>query len=138
MTAQTESPRGSKKNYCPRHKVSYGALEQCGRCEGDPGPAPLEVAVKLPKPPRGCMSSEARERWYTALAESSLRSAAKLTASKGTKKAPEVDFHGEAAIRGHRETAIKAMRAASELGNQRETDAIVEARKREGARGGHH
>ncbi len=130
MKAQTDPPAqpSRKKHLCKRHNVSYGALEQCGSCLTDAGPAPADVPIELPLPPKGCLSSVDRERWYTALADASIADAMRVLSS-----GDEADFHTEANITAHRNVAIKAQRAAGELGNRREDQALVESRKRENA-----
>ena len=117
------------KHRCKRHNVSYGALEQCPQCTaGDPATPPLEDVAPLPVAPDGCLSSIGREAWYTALANAAIADADRLAAAGDD---PESGWHADVAIKGHRDTAIKAMRAAGELGTARETDALVERRKRE-------
>ena len=121
------------KHTCPRHGIKYGALEQCSSCTaGDAGPAPGEEPQESAPPPDGCMSSAQREAWYTALAEKCLANADELESAGGGDD-PDGAWHKEVAIKSHRETAIKAMRAAGELGVERESDWLVAKRKREQA-----
>ena len=109
--------------------MRYGALQQCPGCAaGDAATPPLEEAVELPAAPDGCLSSVGREAWYTALATAAIADADRLAAAGDD---PESGWHADVAIKGHRDTAIKAMRAAGELGVARETDALVERRKRD-------
>ena len=125
-----------KKHHCKRHDVRYGALEQCPRCAGgDPAPAPQDVPDDPAPAPEGCKTSAEREAWYTTLAEAALSDAAALIEQRGAGD-PESAWHVEVAIKSHRETAIKAMRAAGELGAEREADWLVAQRKREQASGG--
>lgn len=42
----TASTKG--KHHCERHGVWYGALEQCGQCDADPGPAPDDEIASAP------------------------------------------------------------------------------------------
>lgn len=137
MTAAKSS---GKKHHCKRHDVSYGALEQCPKCVDDAAPLPSEVKVPLAPPPDGCVNSEGREAWFTRVANDALADVARLQETLGaaTNEDGESagDWHTENAIKGHRETAIKAMRAAGELGNARETDHLVAVRKNEQAGGG--
>lgn len=141
-TSSTPAKASKKQHHCKRHNVSYGALEQCGKCVDDSGPLPTEVRVPLQDPPSGCVNSEEREAWFTKVANDALADVVRLQealtpvqATDGT--VVEEDWHAEIAIKGHRETAIKAMRAAGELGKQRETDHVVEVRKNEQAGGSH-
>lgn len=127
------------KNFCKRHQIAYGALEQCGNCEADPGPLPSEVAPEPPLPPKGCIDSHTREAWFTRVANDALADVLRLQATGPSLDAEgETDWHTDVAIKQHRDTAIKAMRAAGELGVAREIDAITEARRREQDEGGSH
>lgn len=103
--------------------------------------APIRAAkAKLPTPPKGCLSSVQVERWFIATARAAEASAKlvidRMTATfdavteKSSNKtkgptAPAHDFHDEIAIAKHRDTAIKAMRAATELALRREDDELV-------------
>jgi len=127
-----------KKHHCKRHDVSYGALEQCPGCVEDAAPLPSEVKVPLAPPPAGCVNSEGREAWFTKVANDALADVLRLQATLGMGSDDDEggsggDWHTENAIKGHRETAIKAMRAAGELGATRETDHLVATRKSEQA-----
>jgi hypothetical protein len=108
---------------CPRHGDEYKALEQCPKCKADPGPAPSEAKLKLPEPPPGCRSAADREAWFVKLADETLADVARMSALDSE------DWHVEVAIKSHRDTAIKAMRAAQELGAKREEAELVEARR---------
>lgn len=129
MTADSVRTVKPGNHYCPKHNVEYGALEQCGGCVGDPAAVVTEEKLELPDPPKGCISSDQREAWFTKLADAALADAARV------KKRKAKDWHDEIAIKGHRETAIKAMRAAGELGGRREDFEIVEARKKQNQTG---
>jgi hypothetical protein len=117
------------KNWCDRHEVGYGALDQCPGCENDPGPTPDEVGFEPAPPPTGCITSADREAWYTKLANDAIASADALGSG-------EDDWHIDVAVKAHRDTAIKAMRAAGELGRAREDADLVEARRRANAKEG--
>jgi hypothetical protein len=130
---------------CPRHKIEYGALEQCAKCKHDPGPRPAERPLKLPAPPKDCLTAAQREAWFIKLANKALDDVDRLLKTlglepkrKASKKEPPAepseadldgDWHVEVAIKAHRDTAIKAMRAAQELGAAREEAELVEARR---------
>lgn len=108
---------------CPKHGVEYGALEQCGPCQaGDPATVARESKRTAPKPPAGCRSVEQHERWFTTLADKALADVTRLGRSK------KKDWHTEVAIKGHRDTAIKAARAAAELATAREEEALYRER----------
>jgi hypothetical protein len=127
---------------CPRHQIEYEALKQCPICfptepgvKPDPGPPPAEKKLKLPKPPKGCVSAAEREAWFVKLANETLKDVARLAkglTTAGGKSSDEDDstWHTENAIKAHRDTAIKAMRAAHELGAAREEAELVEERRR--------
>jgi hypothetical protein len=97
----------------------------------------------LPPPPEGCMSTEAIEVWFVAIALAAEKSANAIDArrqprppkKKPRKGAPApklrvLDFHDEGAIAKHRDNAIKAMRAANELASRREDETIVKRREK--------
>lgn len=128
---QSATDARKKKEHCPRHDVWYGALEQCGACVGDPGPLPGEAPTTLPDPPTGCITSHDREAWFTKVATDALTDAKRVADAN-----VDGDWHAEIAIKQHRDTGIKAMRAAGEIGAQRETDHLVKERQR-GQVGGH-
>jgi hypothetical protein len=122
---------------CKRHDVLFDpSLGSCAACDRDPGPEPADdIEAELPTPPDKCFSSEAIERWFTTLAVAARESARRVA------KREKRDFHDESAIAKHRETAIKAMRAAGELALRREDEALVRARERrirDRARGASH
>lgn len=96
------------------------------------------------------MSSVQLERWFVALAKQSAAAADGLDAAyplpdPETGKSAAIvvvdvtagvtvnlrDFHTEGAIVKHREIAIRAMRAATELAREREDQHLVEERDRE-------
>jgi hypothetical protein len=132
----------------------FARTDVCKKCTKTRRAMPKAEKVDLPEPPKGCMSSVQIERWFVEMAESSRASAERIEAAykqpkppppptpptKPTKKGaaakpaePEVaavfrDFHDEAAIANHRDRAIKAMRAATELATRREDDWIVDRR----------
>jgi hypothetical protein len=124
---------------CPRHGIEYKALEQCPKCETDPGPSPSEKPIKLPKPPKGCYTAAQREAWFIDLANKTLKDVDRLAKTLKPDAKREADagedgnWHTENAIKAHRDTAIKAMRAAQELGAAREEAELVEARRRANA-----
>jgi hypothetical protein len=114
---------------CHRHAVTWKPNKpSCAACRTDPGPAVEAIeAVALPDPPVGCLSSEQRERWFTELAEVALGDANRLS-DLATAKPQDVDFHVESNITKHREVAIKAARAATDLALRREDEHITAAR----------
>ena len=124
-TSASTEPRKPRPGFhlCPKHGVEYGALEQCGVCAGgDPAEPVTTAKAAAPKPPRGCRSIEQHEQWLTKLADDALRDVARL------RKAKTKDWHTEVAIKGHRDTAIKAARAATELAAVREDTQLLEDR----------
>lgn len=124
-TTASSEPRKPRPGYhlCPKHDVEYGALEQCGVCaSGDRAEPTATKRAAAPKPPAGCRSIEQHERWLTKLADDALRDVQRLRKTKGK------DWHTEVAIKGHRDTAIKAARAATELAAIREDAHLLDDR----------
>jgi hypothetical protein len=147
---------GVAKKRCTQHGKTFAKTSVCSECrKGLRKALPKAAKEPLPAPPKGCMSSVELERWFTELAKESAaraaaiaeytkpKPAAKEKASRGKviydatakskAKAPvaiatDFDFHLEAAICNHRDRAIKAMRAATELATRREDDDIVDRR----------
>lgn len=95
----------------------------CPSCNVDPPPAIDEYLDKplAVRPPKGCMSSQALEAWFVTLARKAADAADEVDVS---------DFHGEGAIAKHRDNAIKAMRAATDLALRREDEELVRRRAR--------
>lgn len=143
---------------CTLHNRKFAKTGVCTECrKGLRQPLPKVAKDPLPVPPKGCMSSVEIERWFTELAKECAARATAIAAytkpvpkekntrgkvifdasakakSKG-KAAAEVvsafsfDFHLEASIANHRDRAIKAMRAATDLAMRREDDDIVDRR----------
>lgn len=123
----------------------------CTACEADPAFASTqEPAPTLPKAPKGCKSSITLERRFVAIAEASRKDVERLgkqarelanqvlfdgSAVAGKpkakpKKQATFDFHLERNMAAHRETEIKALRAATELALQREDGELVRLREK--------
>jgi hypothetical protein len=121
---------------CVRHGVRFVPPKTCAKCDADPGPDLAdEIDEHLAAAPTGCMDSLALERWFVAVAKSG------IVAANRVSKLKHKDFHDEGSIAKHRETAIKAMRAAAELTGRREDADLVRAREkriRDRAKGASH
>lgn len=143
---------------CVRHGgAAFTPPATCPQCVDDTGePLDVEVDAPLSKAPSGCMTTVQLERWYTALAKRSEKSAEAIRKRLETPApassaapivvfdatpAPEADapaaagaatgsFHDEIAIAKHRDTAIKAMRRAEVLAVRREDEEIVRRREK--------
>lgn len=102
-------------HHCARHRVTYGALEQCGPCETDPAPSPADRAGRAVAPPAGCLTTAERERELVAIAKQARGEVSRL------KRQKKKDFHTEIAIKGYLDTAVKAIRAAHDVGMERES-----------------
>lgn len=144
--------RGDDGSYrCRKHEQAFTLPATCTACEADPAlPSTQEPAPALPKAPKGCKSSVTLERRFVAIAEASRKDVDRLgkqarelanqvlfdgSAVAGKpkakpKKQATFDFHLERNMAAHRETEIKALRAATELALQREDAELVRLREK--------
>jgi hypothetical protein len=113
-------------HFCPRHQVSYGALDACDACTRDPGPAPdADLDEPLPEPPHGCLSSEDIERRFVKDA----RNVAVLIRVMRSGPLSE-DWHVANTIAKLYDVKTKLLRAAAERARHREDEEIVKRRER--------
>lgn len=112
-------------NYCTRHHVHYGALEQCGECVSDPGPMPTgSIDEPLPIPPEGCMSSEDVERAFVRDAKAVRAMITDLRRSRLGE-----DWHVANTIAKLYDVRTKLLRAAADCARVREDEEIVKRRE---------
>lgn len=113
---------GNRKR-CTKHARVFGRTEICEDCAGEPRTSIAATKDPVAPPPKGCLSAVQLEAWFVALGRAAVASAGTVTKRK------RLTFHDHSSIAKHRDNAIKAMRAALELAQRREDDAIVEARE---------
>jgi hypothetical protein len=114
--------REGDKVRCHHGTLFDPSMEQCDKCVAEPAVDQDDIDEPLPVPPPGCMNSNEVEAWFIAIARAARRSA-RSVAGKGVRS-------NEGEIAKHRDTAIKAMRAASEFTLRRENEHLVRAREK--------
>jgi hypothetical protein len=136
----TPYQQAGDKVRCLRHSTTFDprAAESCPGCADDPGDEIAAPNLSPSKPPKGCMSTEAIERWYVEQASDLTALRRQLTAPKKTRKVatgkkrqaePVLDLHALNTVAKLSDAAIKCMRAAAELAARREDEDLVRQRE---------
>ena len=110
---------------CERHGLTFGRLEVCAKCVDDPPILDDEdhEAVECPAP-AGCLTTSQIEASFIRFSDICEQHAKAALADT------EMNWHRYGAATKLIDSAIKSLRAASDLAKRRETEFAVESRMR--------